>query len=295
MDPNHPVTDVARFLNATELTQTPVADTKAAKGSGSSAAKGPSINTLMLYDSGDSGIGKFAPILARAYYPNAKLVGVGSLAELAAALSKYGKIDTLIIDVHSGPGFLLIGGASPTTKKVRQALAKTGVIVQSKIVFEGCQIMQDPIDTCQMVESICGPNAQVSGFTYFSISNTFEIDFTEFDDPAEIQAFYDDFTMDYIVPGLPSAKASVGRVITHGRRWFRSDFNETLPEDAGGARIKSLQDLKDYQIKNAQDALKAKADFSGPVVPGAKVTVTDVAVVAQANSQKSSAPVPVAP
>lgn len=295
MDPNHPVTDVARFLNAAELKQTLVTDTKAAKGGGSSAAKGPSVNTLMLYDSGDAGISKFAPILARAYYQNAKLVGVGSLAELAAALSKYSMIDTLIIDVHSGPGFLLLGSTSPSTTKVRQALAKTGVIVKSKIVFEGCQIMQDPIDTCQMVEKICGPNTQVSGFTYFSISNTFEIDFTDFHNVAEIQEFYDGFIMDYMVPGLPSAKASVGKVITHGRRWFRSEFDETLPEDTSGARIKSLKDLQNYQIKNAQDAVQAQADFSGPVVPGAKVTVTDVSAVAQANSQKSTAPVPADP
>ena len=295
MPPRHPVTDVAQFLNAMELTQAPVKDTSVATGGGASAAKGPSIDTLMLYDSGDTGISDFAPILARAYYPKARLVGVGSVGELAAALSKYSRIGTLVIDVHSGPGYLLIGGNAPTTARVSAALAKTGVVVQSKIVFEGCQIMQDPIDTCQMVEKICGSKTQVTGFTYFSISNIFEIDFTDFHDPVEIQDYYDSFTMDYMVPGLPSAKASTGKVVRHGRRWFRDEFDETLPEDANGARIKGLKDLQDYQINNAKDALQAQTDFSGPVVPGARVTVTDVAAVAQANAQNVSTPVPAGP
>ena len=295
MPPRHPVTDVLQVLNAAALTQTAVADSQAATGVGPSTAKGPTINTLLLYDSGDPGISDFAPILARAYYPKAKLVGVQSLGQLAAALSKYSTIDTLVIDVHSGPGFLLIGNESPSTKKVRQALEKTGVTVTSKIVFEGCNIMRDPIDTCRMVEKICGPSTQVTGFTYFSISNTFTIDFTEFDDAAEIQAFYDGMTMEYMVPGLPSAKDSVGSVVTHGRRWFRSDFDETLPEDAPGARIKSLQDLQSYTINNAQAALKAQAEFSGPVVQGARVTVTEVAAVAHAQAQQSPVPEPAAP
>ena len=295
MPPTHPVTDVLQVLNAAELTQTAVADTKAATGGGSSAAKGPSINTLLVYDSGDSGISDFAPILARAYYPKAKLVGVQSLAQLAAALSKYGSIDTLVIDVHSGPGFLLIGGDSPTTQKVRQALEKTGVKVTSKIVFEGCNIMRDPIDTCKMVEKICGPNTQVTGFTYFSISNTFTIDFTEFEDPAEIQSYYDGLTMEYMVPGLPSARGSVGKVVTHGRRWFRIDPDETLPEDAFGARIKSLQDLQVYTLKDGQDALQAKADFSGPAAQGARVTVKNVTAVAKAQEQQSPVAEPVDP
>ena len=295
MPPRHPVTDVQQLLNAVELTQTPVADTKVASGGASSAAKGPSIHTLLLYDSGDSEISEFAPILARAYYPKAKLVGVSSLAELAAALSKYSSIDTLVIDVHSGPGYLLIGNGSPSTKSVRNALAKTGVAVKSKIVFEGCQIMQDPIDTCQMVEPICGSGTQVTGFTYFSISNTFTIDFTDFTDPAEIQSYYDGLTMEYMVPGLPSAQDSAGKVVKHGRRWFRSDFDNTLPENAPGARIKSLQDLQSYQIQNAQDALQAQADFAGPVVQGARVTVTNVAAVARANTQQSPTPVPANP
>lgn len=289
MPPRHPVTDVLQLLNAAELTQTAVTDTKAASGGGSSAAKGPSINTLLLYDSGDAGISDFAPILARAYYPKAKLVGVSSLAQLAAALSKYSRINTLVIDVHSGPGFLLLGSDSPSTKQVQQALEKTGVRVTSKIVFEGCNIMRDPVDTCRMVEKICGPNTQVTGFTYFSISNTFTIDFTEWDDPAEIQSYYDGLTMEYLVPGLPSAKDSVGKVVTHGRRWFRSDPDETLPEDAFGARIKSLQDLQSYTIKSAQDALQAEADFSGPAVQGARVTVTNVAAVANAHAQQTPA------
>lgn len=295
MPPRHPVTDVQPLLNATELTQTPVADTKVASGGAASAAKGPSVNTLLLYDSVDSELSKFAPILARAYYPKAKLVGVKSLAELAAALSKYSSIDTLVIDVHSGPGYLLIGNGSPSTKSVQTALAKTGVVVKSNIVFEGCQIMQDPIDTCQMVENICGPKTQVSGFTYFSISNTFTIDFSDFHDPVEIQSYYDGLTMEYMVPGLPSAKDSTGKVVTHGRRWFRSEFDNTLPEEAPGARIKSLQDLQDYRINSAQDARQAQQDFSGPVVPGARVTVTDVAAVAQANAQQSPTPVPADP
>ncbi|WP_193162384.1 hypothetical protein, partial [Microbulbifer hainanensis] len=282
MPPRHPVTDVGRLLNADTLTQTPVADTKAASGGGSSAAKGPSIKTLMLYDGSDAGISEFAPILARAYYPNAKLVGVESLAQLASALSKYSRIDTLVIDVHSGPGFLLIGSGSPSTKMVRQELEKSGVTVQSKIVFEGCQIMQDPIDTCQMVESICGPNTQVTGFTYFSISNTFEIDCRGITDPADIQSFYDGFAMDYMVPGLPPPKDAVDKVITHGRRWFRDEYDETLPENGNFLHIESLESLKPYRISNAQEALQALADFSGPVVPGAKVTVTNVSAVASA-------------
>lgn len=284
MPPRHPVTDASSVLNAATLTQTSVANTKAASGGGSSAAKGPSINTLMLYDKEDDGISKFAPILARAYYPGATLVGVDSLAGLAAALSKYSRIGTLVIDVHSAPGQLLIGSHNPTTSMVRQALAKTGVTVQSKIVFEGCMIMQDPIDTCQMVECICGPNTQVAGFTYFSITNTFDIDFREFHDADEIQAFYDGFTMDYMVPGLPSAKASTGKVITHGRRWFRDQYDETLPEDGNFLHIESLESLTPYKIGNAQDALKAEADFSGPVVPAAKVTVTNVSAVANAHA-----------
>jgi len=289
MPPGHPVTDVARVLNAETLTQTRVKDTKAASGGGSPAAKGPTATTLMVYDSTDKGISEFAPILARAYYSKAKLVGVKSLAEMAAALSKYSKIDTLIIDVHSAPGMLIIGGASPTLANVRVALEKTGVIVKSKIVFEGCQIMQDPIETCQMVEKICGPNTQVTGFTYFSITNKFEINFKEFNDVAEIQAFYDSFTMDYMIPGLPSAKESVGKVVTHGRRWFRDEYDETLPEDGNFLHIESLESLKSYTISNVEEALRAEADFSGPVVPGAKVTVTNVAAVARAGQEAEAA------
>ncbi|WP_428820039.1 hypothetical protein [Microbulbifer sp. MCCC 1A16149] len=292
MPPRHPVTDVGQVLNSATLTQTPVAGTKAATGGSSGTAKGPSIKTLMLYDSGDSGISGFAPILARAYYPKAKLVGVGSVAELAAALSKYGKIDTLVINVHSAPGQLFIGGRNPTTETVRQALAKTGVTVQSKIVFEGCQVMRDPVDTCKMVASICGPKTQVTGFTYFSVSNTFEIDFTDFKDAGEIQSFYDDFTMDYMVPGLPSAKASVGKVITHGRRWFRDKYDETLPEDGNFLHIESLESLQPYKLSTAEDALRAQADFSGPVVPGAKVTVTNVSAVANAEQVEAEAATP---
>ncbi|WP_143735635.1 hypothetical protein [Microbulbifer mangrovi] len=292
MPPRHPVTDVSQVLNATTLTQTPVTDTKAATGGSSGPAKGPSIKTLMLYDSGDSGISGFAPILARAYYPKAKLVGVGSVAELAAALSKYGRIDTLVINVHSAPGQLIIGGLNPTTETVRQALAKTGVTVQSKIVFEGCQVMRDPIDTCRMVASICGAKTQVTGFTYRSVFNTFEIDFTDFKDAEEIQSFYDDFTMDYMVPGLPSAKASVGKVITHGRRWFRDKYDETLPEDGNFLHIESLESLQSYKISTAEDAQQALADFSGPVVPGAKVTVTNVSAVANAEQVEAESATP---
>ncbi|TLM79354.1 hypothetical protein ACONUD_13335 [Microbulbifer harenosus] len=285
MPPRHPVTDVGRVLNAATLTNSPVSDTKAATGGGSPATTGPTIHTLMVYDSSDARISAFAPILARAYYPRAKLVGVNSLSGLASALSKYSRIDTLIIDVHSGPGFLLIGGASPSLSTVQQVLAKSGVTVQSKIVFEGCKVMEDPIGTCQMVEKICGPNTQVVGFTYYSVTTTFEIDFTDFDDAAEIQSFYDDFSMPYMVPGLPSAENSVGKVITHGRRWFRDEYDATLPEDGTFRHIESLESLKSYTINTAEDARRAQADFSGPVVPGAKVTVTNVSAVARANEE----------
>lgn len=288
MPPRHPVTDATRVLNAETVTQSPVTDTQAATGGGSSAAKGPRINTLMLYDSGDAGISEFSPILARAYYPKAKLVGIDSLAALAAALSKYSEIDTLIINVHSSPGSLLIDYASASLSQVRDALAKTGVIVKSKIVFEGCQIMQDPIETCRMVEKICGPKTQVVGYTYYSITNKFEIDFTTFDDPVEIQSFYNGFTLDYMIPGLPSAKESVGKVVVHGRRWFRDQYDETLPENGNFLHIESLESLKRYTIGNAEEALRAEADFAGPVTPGAIVTVTNVSAVAKAH-QKATA------
>lgn len=290
MPPRHPVTDAERLLNAATLTQSPVKDTKAATGGGSPSAKGPTIDTLMVYDGGDARISAFAPILARAYYPKAKLVGVKSLSALASELSKYSRIDTLIIDVHSGPGFLLIGGASPSLSAVRQALAKTGVTVQSKIVFEGCKIMEDPIGTCQMVEKICGPKTQVVGFTYYSVTTTFDIDFTDFDDAAEIQSFYDGLSMTYMVPGLPTAENSVGKVVTHGRRWFRDEYDATLPEDGNFLHIESLDSLKSYTINTAEEALRAQADFSGPVVPGAKVTVTNVSVVARASEEATAEP-----
>lgn len=287
MPPTHPVTDVGRVLNAATLTESPVTDSKAATG-GNAAAKGPSTHTLMLYDDSDAGITELAPILARAYYPKAKLVGVQSLAQLAAALSKYSRIDTLVINTHSAPGYMMLGYEGPSVPKVRDALKKTGVTVTSKIVFEGCQIMQDPIGTCRMVEPICGPNTQVTGFTYFSISIPYDIDCTGIDNPADIQAFYDQLAVDYLLPGLPSAAESVDTVVKHARRWFRDSPDETVPEKAQGARIKGLQDLQQYQIKSAQDALQAQADFSGPVVPGARVTVTNVAAVTSANQEEEA-------
>ncbi|MBY6210988.1 hypothetical protein KUV95_05455 [Microbulbifer agarilyticus] len=288
MPPVHPVIDVTRMLNAQMLTQTPVTDTKAATDGGSPAAKGPSIKTLMIYDDGDAGIRDFAPILARAYYPQAKLVGATSLAALSAILSKYSKVDTLVIDVHSGPGYLLIGGANPSLTAVREALKKSGVTVQSKIIFEGCSIMRDPIETSRMVEPICGPKTQVTGFTYFSVTNKFEIDFSDFHDPKEIEEFYKDFTMDYMLPGLPSAKDSTGKVVTHGRRWFRDTYDETLPEDGNFLHIESLETLKKITVNTADEALAAQSNFSGPVFTGAQVTVTNVTAVAGA-AQKSEA------
>ncbi|MBY6189686.1 hypothetical protein KUV22_04575 [Microbulbifer agarilyticus] len=285
MPPVHPVIDVTRMLNAQMLTQTPVTDTKAATGGGSPAAKGSSIKTLMIYDDGDAGIRDFAPILARAYYPQAKLVGATSLAALSAILSKYSKIDTLVIDVHSGPGYLLIGGANPSLTAVREALKKSGVTVQSKIIFEGCSIMRDPIETSRMVEPICGPKTQVTGFTYFSVTNKFEIDFSDFHDPKEIEEFYKDFTMDYMLPGLPSAKDSTGKVVTHGRRWFRDTYDETLPEDGNFLHIESLETLKKLTVNTANEALAAKSNFSGPVFAGAQVSVTNVSAVASADQE----------
>lgn len=243
-------------------------------------AKG-TIDTLFVYDS-QSGFDEFAPLLAKAYYPGNKIVGISDIQELSALLGNYSTVGTLAIFVHSIPGALLLGGHARTAKDMSSELGKSKVKVTRKIVFEGCSIMKDPIDTCRMIQSVAGPNAVAVGYSYYTITQTIGFDFKGVRDTNEIQKKYNAFDSKYWLPDLPAPKAAAGTRFIHGRRWFRDVMDTTAPEEGNVRHIESYSSLNKVSIGNAAEAIQVRDSYDAPVYTADIITVTNITAVARA-------------
>jgi len=245
-----------------------------------SPSKG-TLDTLFVYDS-QSGFDDFAPLLAKAYYSHNKIAPVGDIQDLSALLGKYSTIGTLAIFAHSIPGAILLGGRARTAKDVNGELGKSGVRVTKKIVFEGCSIMKDPVDTCRMIQSIAGPNAVAMGYSYYTITQTIGFDFKGVNDVAAIEKRYKEFDSKYWLPGLPTPSEAKGTRFVHGRRWFRDVMDTTPPEDNNIRHIESYTSLNRVSISNAAEAIQVRDSYDAPVYSGDLITVSNITAVARA-------------
>lgn len=273
------VTNTDAITNIDSITNRKVADTSNIVSGNKNASSQPSLNTLFVYDKTDTSFAPFAKHLAKAYYPGAKLEAITSVRNLAAILSKYSVINTLVIFTHSTPGSLLINGVIKTSTFVNAELAKSHVKINSQIVFEGCEIMIDPIDTCKMIASIAGSNVKVIGYSYYTITQIISFDFSGTSNANSVQNEYNKFDADYWLPGLPSASAALGKKFSHGRRWFRDILDTTVPEGQNFRRIESLSSLGKATAGTHAEAKSLEQNYNSPVYSGDIITVSNVASV----------------
>ncbi len=234
--------------------------------------------TLFIYD---ASFADFAPLLQDAYYPGAISKPIKNLVGLAGVLSKNTSIDTLVLFTHSIPGSLLLGAVSTISANVDAALAKTGAQVSGRIVFEGCSIMKDPLDTCKMIKSIAMPKAVAVGFNYFSITQPITFDFRKISKAAAVAAEFKKFSNDYWLKKLPDPATVLGKKIVLGRRWFRDELDHTVAEQVQRG-IASYTALSPVTVGTKAEAQKLKKKYDdSPVVAAEIVTVTDIAAVAK--------------
>lgn len=282
MDPDNPVLNTEEIVNTEAITDKKAANpTKAISGT-PVARSGPSINTLFTYDKSDGEFAPFASHLAKAYYPGAKLVGIDSVQNLAGVLSKYANINTLVIFTHSIPGSLILNGVVKTSQFVNAELAKSKVLINNRIVFEGCEIMQDPVDTCKMIGSIAGSSVNVIGYSYYTITQIIKFDFTGINDVNTVKQQYQKFDNKYWLPGLPDADRALNKKIEHGRRWFRDMLDSTPPEGQNFRRIESYSSLGRKSAKNLKEAQQIEQEYDSPVFAGDIITVSNVSSIVQA-------------
>lgn len=285
-----PVTDTRPLTDTTRVTGTQVADTSnvtapAPKKTQNAKAK-PKIEKLFVYDQ------EFDPGEARAlrdaYHKGATIVAVADWKGLVATLSRYSTITTLVLFTHSIPGQLLLGDEAPTRENARTRLASTGVTVTGAVVFEGCEIMQDPIATSQIFLAITGPSARLQGYTYYSILDTVTINVPKDSTEQAVQTSLRPHEY-YLLPAQPTAKAMAakpGRYTLH-RRWFRKELDRTpapplQPGDLPDRSFTPYNKLARRSIGTAEQAKAALEDFSNPVPPAEIVTVTNIGAVAKA-------------
>lgn len=287
-----PVTDTRALTDTTRVTGTQVADTSGVTAPASKKAQNakakPKIDKLFIYDKQFDSGGE-ARALCDAYHKGATMVAVADWKGLVATLSRYSTITTLVLFTHSIPGELLIGEEAPTRDDARKRLAGTGVTVTGAVVFEGCEIMQNPVTTSFIFSAIAGKSSRLQGYTYFSILDTVTIDVPKDSTEQAVQASLRPYER-YLLPGQQTAKAMAakpGRYTLH-RRWFRKELDRTpapplQPADLPDRSFTPYDQLSRRSIATPEEAKAALADFSQPVPPAQIVTVTDVAAVAKTN------------
>lgn len=288
-DEEDPVTDTATVTDRDPVTNTNVADKGGATGPADKAAAQakakPKIDQLFIYDAslGD----EFPTAIRDAYYAGAKLAKISDWNDVKAALSKYSEIGILIIDTHSTPGNLLIGGNSPTLTQQQTNLTSTGVKVTGQIVFEGCKIMGDPVAVAKLVSGIAGPGARVSGYTLFSVTMPFELLLDGNNDADGIRAALDPHAQ-FLLPGSPTADALAGTsgAVKFYKRWFRNDYVEDpIPDVPTGSfppkGIFSRSGMSPLQVGTKKQATDLRADYLSPAALAKFVTITDIPAVAK--------------
>ncbi|GJL74135.1 hypothetical protein [Nitrosomonas sp.] len=283
MPQNDPVTGNSDITNRDIVTATPVNDktdilSPKPKKEQDKAAK-PKVAKLFIYD---ASLGNDeATAIRDAFYGGAKLVPINEWSDLVSELSKYSEINTLVLDTHSIPGNLLIGGTSPSTQNQQSRLAATGVTVTNQIIFEGCSIMGHPADTAKIIFGIAGSKTKATGYTFFSVVSSFEVDLVGNEDEDVINSALQPFR-EYLLPGSPTAKSLVGKKgpVKFYRRWFRRDLDETLPENETDPRaIKKRSELTRIRVRNETDAQSVRSEYESPIEPGYIVTIEDIQAV----------------
>lgn len=149
-DQENPVTDTDRVTRPDAVLTTPVADD--GKVVGSSPAKkgkaaGKSVTTLFLYtEKADKAFGQIR-------HQGALSREVRDWKQLVAILGEYAKIQTLVLMTHGAAGTLLIGNAPKSGSEAAAALRKSGARA-NKVIFEGCMIMQQPVEAAQIAQGV---------------------------------------------------------------------------------------------------------------------------------------------
>lgn len=279
--PNHrSVTETTDLTETSRVTDKTAATTAQIKGSARSPSNASAGLSLYLYDASDAKISGFAGQLAKAYYAGAKVAGINSISEMAGQLSKYQLLEKLILFSHSIPGSLIINSVSNTSSFVNNLLAKSKAKVSSQIIFEGCELMQDPIEACKMVVSVAGKDCSLKGYSYYTITQVVSFDFSQIQDDQVIKGQYKQFDNRYWLPGLPDPKLVHGKKIKHGRRWFRPVMDHTAPEGKNFRDIESYTSLKPVTVNSHKEAKELKESYNAPVYPGNIITANNISAIA---------------
>lgn len=289
MPEDDPITDPRGVTDRAPVSETPAADKEAVTeppdADAQNAAAKPSIDALFLYD---ASLGAAFPTALRdVSYPAARMVPISDWADIRAALSRYGRIGTLVFYTHSTPGELAIAGSFPSETVQRETLAASRVKVTNDIVFEGCSIMADPARAVRMVSGIAEPSTRVSGYTYYGISQVIPVTLDGSESLAEVQARFDAHG-GFLLPIGPSPESVVGEAtsFTLYKRWFRQEYDAShLPDLSGGGSLGALQkyvkradELVPITVSTAQAAEALRAGER--TTPQAyRVTVDDIQAV----------------
>jgi hypothetical protein len=154
--PENPITDAGPVIDASPVTETPVANNAdiVAPPQPAQRRQGARRTARRLYIQASSPADQeLDEALGRIRYHGALRREVGDWDELDRMLRRFGQIDTLVLMTHSAPGTLLIGGEARSGPDAAAVLRGTGARATT-MIFEGCMIMREPVEAAQIAQGL---------------------------------------------------------------------------------------------------------------------------------------------
>ena len=148
---------------------------------------------LFIFDDTDSGIANNADLFAKYVLKltnKKKIKGIDSWKALAGELSKYSKIDRLILSFHGSPGQLFVNGVN---HGIGEAVIKTifkNVIANIKqIEFASCNVAQDAEAMVEFGKLFSAK--KVSGWTRYMVTAPLELTIPKGNKEKDLEEMFD--------------------------------------------------------------------------------------------------------
>lgn len=241
----------------------------------------PTTDVLYIYDSRFKRLPEVK--FAKAIYnitDQKKIIARKTWPDLAKAIGKFSRIDTLILSYHGAPGQLSVGGThrgigeSPVKKDFQKVKTVVGAIH-----IESCNIAQDPVGLAGFGSLLQATT--VSGFTWYGVHEMVKIKVGKGStsaDVAKLRRRFEKFFVD-----APSAEemADSPRTYQVYTLWYRSELStdqppEPDPTSLGPRRpFKPRSEAKEREVTvDGAPAIKAEyADMMDDRRPFEHITV----------------------
>ncbi|MCK6694283.1 MAG: hypothetical protein L6Q97_19550, partial [Thermoanaerobaculia bacterium] len=191
---------------------------------------------------------------------------------------------TLIICTHGMPGALMIAGRLPSDAEIRAYFGNSHVQVAGQIIFEGCNVMRNPIATAQMIRDISVPGTQVSGYSLYHYSAPVNVYFPPGTDEAQCQDVLNGY-MAYLASSTPPASWFASHPGRHTLllEWFGPRTDLDLPPEYRIGDMRSRDHIPRSEmtlttVNTRQEAESIRSRYArAPVSSLEIITITDVA------------------